>query len=84
MISLIVNRRGQGLVEYVIIVALVAVAAISITRLLGQTINAQFANITLALQGEKKKARLDNVYEGSYRRKDLSDFMDGAAKDERE
>jgi Flp pilus assembly pilin Flp len=76
------NKKGQGMIEYVIIVALIAVTAIGITRLLGQTITAQFANITMALQGgDKKRARMDHVYEGSYRRKDLSDFMEGAGKD---
>ncbi len=77
----LLNRRGQGLVEYIILVALVAVSAIGITRLLGQTISGQFANITNSLQGNERKARLDPVHEGAYRRRDLSDFMEGAAKD---
>lgn len=78
---LIRNQKGQGLVEYLIIVALVAVATIGIMRTLGQNTSAQFANITYALQGSNKKARKDQVNKTATEKKDLSDFMSGASRD---
>ena len=74
------NQKGQTLVEYLILVALMSVAAIGIVRSLNQTVNAKFATITYALQGSKKrKAPVDTVKEEYFRKKDLSDFMNGAA-----
>src|SRR5690625_594556 len=46
------QQRGQGMVEYVIIVALVAVAAIGVFQLFGQVIRSQTAAIALELAGE--------------------------------
>lgn len=45
-------QQGQGMVEYVIIVALVAVAAIGVFQLFGQVIRSQTAAIALELAGE--------------------------------
>jgi len=45
-------QKGQGMVEYVIIVALVAVAAIGVSQLFGQVIRSQTAAIALELAGE--------------------------------
>jgi len=44
------QQRGQGMTEYIIIVALVAVAAIAVYQSFGQVIRAQTA--AMALQGE--------------------------------
>lgn len=46
------GQTGQGMVEYVIIVALVAVAAIGVFQLFGQVIRSQTAAIALELAGE--------------------------------
>ena len=46
----VLNRRAQGMVEYIILVALVAIAAIGITELLGQTVRTKLAEITASLQ----------------------------------
>ena len=43
------NNRGQGLIEYIIIVAMIAVGAISLIRVLHQSVNSQFAQIAKAL-----------------------------------
>ncbi len=73
------SERGQGLVEYLIIVALMAIASIGIMKIMGQNIQAQFARITHALRGENKKPRLQDINRGSYKQKDLSNFFEGAA-----
>ncbi len=74
------NARGQGLVEYLIIVALVAVAAIGVVRVMGQAVNSRFATISYALQGVKKKPAVDAIDESQLKKKDLGDFMDGVGQ----
>ena len=75
------NKRGQALIEYLILVALMAVAAISIIRSLNQTVNAKFATITYALQGSKnRKAPVDSVGKEQFSKKDLGTFMNGASR----
>jgi len=47
------NRiTGQGMTEYIIIVALIAIAAIAIMQTFGQSVRVQFGKITAELQGE--------------------------------
>lgn len=43
------NHRGQGLIEYILIVALIAVGAIGAVQLLGQTVRWKLAQISQAL-----------------------------------
>ncbi len=75
------KQRGQGLTEYLILVALIAVASIGIIRILGQTTQAQLANITLSLQGKSgRKVQSKSVRESLYSEKDLSDFMKNSSK----
>ncbi len=47
-----VAQRGQAIVEYVIVVALVAVAAIAVYQLFGQVIRAQTAAMAREIAGE--------------------------------
>ncbi|HUH41056.1 MAG TPA: hypothetical protein VL024_09325, partial [Castellaniella sp.] len=46
------RQRGQGMVEYIIVVALVAVAAIAVYQLFGQVIRAQTAAMAKEIAGE--------------------------------
>lgn len=71
------NQKGQGLVEYLVIVALMGVATIAIVRVMGQTVTSRFASITYALQGVKKSVAAERVEESHYKKKDLGDFFDG-------
>ena len=45
------NEKGQGLTEYVLIIALVAIVAVAALTLLGGQIQAIFGNITTSLGG---------------------------------
>lgn len=72
------SQRGQGLVEYLIIVALMAVATIGIIRVLSQTVSAKFASATYALQGKKKAVEVETVEESLHTKKDLGNFFNGA------
>ncbi|MGG4603472.1 hypothetical protein ACLPHM_01640 [Paenalcaligenes sp. Me131] len=46
------KQSGQGMVEYIIIVALVAIAAIAVFQLFGQVVRSQTAAIAHELAGE--------------------------------
>lgn len=77
---LIQNSRGQGLIEYVILVALVGVATIGMVRVLQSSINVNLANIVHALQSDgKRRESFERVDSDDFRKKDFSDFMNGAS-----
>lgn len=46
------RQRGQGMTEYLVIVALVAIAAIGVYTLFGQSIRNQVAGLTLEVSGQ--------------------------------
>lgn len=72
-------QRGQSLVEYLIIVALVGVGAISIMRSVGQNVNVQFAKVAKALGGDVQGSpKASPITESMYNRRDLKNFMGGA------
>jgi type IV pilus assembly protein PilA len=51
------RQLGQGMTEYIIIVALVAVAGIGTYRLFGQTIQQQVASLAQEISGQANTAR---------------------------
>ena len=71
------SESGQGMTEYVIIVALVAIAAIAVVGFFGDVVRNQFYNMTAALAGSSahsdpgkfvKKAEREN------KQKTMDDF----------
>lgn len=73
--------KGQGLIEYIILVAIIAVASIGIVRSLGQVTYTQFANITQAMQGKAgRKLETGAVNSNLYKKKDLSDFTSNSSE----
>lgn len=52
---LVRKQKGQGMTEYIIIVALIAVAAIAVTQLFGATIRNQVAGIAKEVSGTDGK-----------------------------
>jgi pilus assembly protein Flp/PilA len=78
--SPIKNSRGQGLIEYLILVALMAVATIGVVRSLGHVVKSRFGNAIYALEGKNKKVRADDFDESEIKKNDLGDFMNNAAK----
>lgn len=81
-IKQISNQSGQGLIEYLVIVGLIAVAGIAVMSVVGQSVQGQFARVANAIQGKDDKVELVEVTEGTYRKKDMSDFFRGASKRE--
>lgn len=76
--NILKNKRGQGLIEYIIIVAIVSVGAISLVRVLNQSVNVKFAQIASAL-GAKSKDKIvtPEVTANMLQKKDLTNFMRG-------
>lgn len=78
--SFLMNQQGQGLIEYLIIVALVAVSALGVMRVVGANVSVQFANIAKALgSGDDQQLKAHQIEAGMYSKKDLSNFLKGAS-----
>ena len=56
-----VNQRGQGMTEYIVIVALIAVAAIAVYQFFGQTVRSQTAGIAQEISGQSAAAAVNNA-----------------------
>jgi Flp pilus assembly pilin Flp len=70
------NRSGQGLTEYIIVVALVAIAAIGIVNIFGNQLRNQFATIVTAMSGssQAKVESLSSEAQKEANKKSLSDY----------
>jgi Flp pilus assembly pilin Flp len=70
------SSRGQSLTEYIILVALVAIASLGIVEALGSTVSHKIAAITTKLQGEDASslAAPEEVREKLYKKRTLKDF----------
>lgn len=77
--SKITNQKGQSLVEYLIIVTLVAVATIGMVKAVGTNINVHFANIAKALGGDHNDLKPVKVQANQLETRDLSNYMRGAS-----
>lgn len=76
---LVRDRRGQGLIEYLILVALVAVGSIAVVRVVGSSVSLQYAKIAKALGATVEgKLSAQSVSDGMYKKKDLTNFLNGA------
>lgn len=75
------SDKGQGLVEYLILVCLVAVAAISIVSVVGKNVRQQYGNVSKALQGKSEEKETITDYESSaVESRGFNDFMESAKK----
>jgi Flp pilus assembly pilin Flp len=55
------KQRGQGMTEYVIIVALIAVAAIGVYSLFGRTVRNQTAGLAQEVAGNDAQTSIGNA-----------------------
>lgn len=77
--SVLKNQKGQSLIEYVILVALVGVATMGMIRVLQKTVNVNLANVVNALQGDQQgKMDHEKVESSDLKKKDFQDFMNGS------
>lgn len=69
------RTRGQGMTEYVIITALIAIAAIGVITLFGDNIKAIFGASADALAGQTEvEKRTQESKQGGLEKKGLKDF----------
>ena len=69
------RRRGQGLAEYIIIVALIAVAAIGVVTLFGDNVRKLFGASAQALAGQDNVQNTgDGTAHDELRKKTLKTF----------
>lgn len=74
-------QRGQGMTEYIIIVALIAVAAIGVYSYFGQTVKSQVAGMSQELAGQsaadaqkQAKTTADGASTSSAKRSNLGTY----------
>lgn len=78
------NQKGQGLVEYLILTALLAVATMGVVRLLGHSVSAKYADVINAVQGrDTRRTETEQVEDRHYKKRDMGDFMRGASSSRR-
>lgn len=75
---------GQGMTEYIIIVALIAVAAIGVFRLFGDTLRNQMSGLAMELSGQSGSDQIGAAQETAglavteaQTSKDLSNYAEG-------
>jgi pilus assembly protein Flp/PilA len=77
------KRRGQGMTEYIIIVALIAIAAIGVVGLFGDNIRDLFATSANALAGnEQAESKAVESDEKLFKHKNLKKFATDNAPNE--
>ena len=72
------RKRGQGMTEYIIVIAIIAIGAILIVGVFGKQIKNTFARISQSLSGQTKGADTPDV-SSSEKRDTLGDFDQGAS-----
>lgn len=67
------------MVEYMILVALIAAGTIGVVRVVGYNIGIQYENINRALGAKSShKLQVQSAEQSQLNKKDLSDFLQGA------
>ncbi|MFM0061217.1 pilus assembly protein [Paraburkholderia phytofirmans] len=59
------KQLGQGMTEYIIIVALIAVSAIGVYSLFGQTLRNQTAGLATEMSGQDAKGNISTAKENA-------------------
>ena len=77
--QIINSNKGQGLIEYLILVALIAVGTIAVIKVVGQNVSKQYERVNRAMGANgSSQITLDSVSDSQLKRKDLSNFMEGS------
>lgn len=74
-----VKQLGQGMTEYIIIVALIAIAAIGIYSVFGDTVTDQMGNMTAELSGGAATADVYAEGGAAETQRGLGDYQDSNA-----
>lgn len=76
--AIVLNQKGQSMIEYLLLTALIAIGSFAVVRTLGHSVSGKFAQITKAIQGRDTNVKFESVQDGDYKKKDMEDFMNGA------
>lgn len=83
------KQAGQGMTEYIIVVALIAVAAIGVFRLFGDTMRQQMSGLAMEMSGQsgeseinKAKGSASAAAAASSEKKDLGNYSAGNQAEE--
>ncbi|OGA24067.1 MAG: pilus assembly protein [Betaproteobacteria bacterium RIFCSPLOWO2_02_FULL_67_26] len=81
------RQLGQGMTEYIIIVALIAIAAIGVYSFFGQTVRQQTAGMAKELSGQSASGQIagaktaaDGAATDASQKKGMGDYSSAAAK----
>lgn len=79
--QIIKNRKGQGLIEYLVIVAIVAIGSMAVVKVVGANVSAKFGNIANVLGGKAAGTNVTTheVTESMTKKKDFANFFEGAS-----
>lgn len=72
---------GQGIVEYIILVAMIAVVSLGIVKILGGTVNRKLTQITASLQGKKENPQRyqpPKIEEKHWKERSMDDFYESS------
>jgi Flp pilus assembly pilin Flp len=81
------KQRGQGMTEYIVIVALIAVAGIAASQFFGQTIRGQVATMAQEVAGKDANAERTKTSEAAAgavsetKKKGLNDYNNNASRE---
>lgn len=75
-----ISNKGQGLVEYLVILALVAVGAIGIVKVISQNIRVHYTHVAEALGSRVDGDRPEKgvVRKSMHEEKDFNNFWEGS------
>ncbi len=73
------KQNGQGLIEYLILVAIIAIGTMSIIKSVGKNVSVGFANVAKSLGSgnDDHPIHADELNREQYSKKDMTDFMKG-------
>ncbi len=66
------NQKGQGLIEYLLIVSFVAIAGITVMQFVGQSIRYKFAQIANSIGSNTSGIRAPRAEQGLTEKKDIN------------
>ncbi len=69
------NQKGQSLIEYLLLVAVMGVATIGVVQILSHTVRAKFAQAAEALNGRDRPLSVERVTEEHYKTRSMDDFF---------
>ena len=73
------NQKGQTLIEYLVLVAIIGIGSMVMVRSVGQNVNVRFAKVVKALGGSVEGSmQADRVSQSAYGKKDMGTFLQGA------